>query len=70
MGIPRVCLVRGALRVAAERYITADQDNLELERTVGRVMRAFDPYIACATHKIMMFKPYPARGGIWAPDLN
>jgi F420-non-reducing hydrogenase large subunit len=42
--------VERALKVAAERYITGDTVNLELERAVGRVVRAFDPCIACATH--------------------
>ena len=42
--------IERALRVAAERYITSDSVNLELERAVGRVVRAFDPCIACATH--------------------
>jgi len=42
--------IERALRVAAERYISADQVNMELERAVGRVVRAFDPCIACATH--------------------
>ena len=42
--------IERALRVAAERYITKDNVNLELERAVGRVVRAFDPCIACATH--------------------
>jgi F420-non-reducing hydrogenase large subunit len=42
--------IERALRVAANRYINADQINLELERAVGRVVRAFDPCIACATH--------------------
>jgi F420-non-reducing hydrogenase large subunit len=42
--------IERALRVAAERYITTDAVNLELERAVGRVVRAFDPCIACATH--------------------
>lgn len=42
--------IERALRVAAERYVTADSVNLELERAVGRVVRAFDPCIACATH--------------------
>jgi F420-non-reducing hydrogenase large subunit len=42
--------IERALRVAAERYITPDRVNLELERAVGRVVRAFDPCIACATH--------------------
>ena len=42
--------IERALRVAAERYITRDSINLELERAVGRVVRAFDPCIACATH--------------------
>ena len=42
--------IERALRVAAERYVTTDSVNLELERAVGRVVRAFDPCIACATH--------------------
>jgi len=42
--------IERALRVAAQRYITADNVNMELERAVGRVVRAFDPCIACATH--------------------
>jgi F420-non-reducing hydrogenase large subunit len=42
--------IERALRVAAERYITSEGVNLELERAVGRVVRAFDPCIACATH--------------------
>jgi coenzyme F420-reducing hydrogenase alpha subunit len=42
--------IERALQVAAERYITADRVDLELERAVGRVVRAFDPCIACATH--------------------
>ena len=42
--------IERALRVAAERYITEDSVNLELEKAVGRVVRAFDPCIACATH--------------------
>ena len=29
---------------------TAESVNMELERAVGRVVRAFDPCIACATH--------------------
>ncbi len=42
--------IERALKVAAERYITGDTVNMELERAVGRVVRAFDPCIACATH--------------------
>jgi F420-non-reducing hydrogenase large subunit len=42
--------IERALRVAAERYITPENVNLELEKAVGRVVRAFDPCIACATH--------------------
>jgi F420-non-reducing hydrogenase large subunit len=42
--------IERALRVAAERYITPGEVKLELERAVGRVVRAFDPCIACATH--------------------
>jgi F420-non-reducing hydrogenase large subunit len=42
--------IERALRVAARRYITPERVSLELERAVGRVVRAFDPCIACATH--------------------
>jgi F420-non-reducing hydrogenase large subunit len=42
--------IERALRVAAERYVSPDEVKLELERAVGRVVRAFDPCIACATH--------------------
>ncbi len=42
--------IERALRVVAERYITPDGINMELEHAVGRVVRAFDPCIACATH--------------------
>lgn len=42
--------IERALRVAAERYVTPEAVSLELERAVGRVVRAFDPCIACATH--------------------
>ena len=42
--------IERALRVAAKRYITAERVDMELERAVGRVVRAFDPCIACATH--------------------
>jgi F420-non-reducing hydrogenase large subunit len=42
--------IERALRVAAQRYITAERVDMELERAVGRVVRAFDPCIACAAH--------------------
>jgi len=42
--------IERALRVAAERYVTPERVDMELERAVGRVVRAFDPCIACATH--------------------
>jgi F420-non-reducing hydrogenase large subunit len=42
--------IERALKVAAERYISNDSVNMELEKAVGRVVRAFDPCIACATH--------------------
>ena len=48
--VHNVLAIERALRVAAERYITAERVDLELERAVGRVVRAFDPCIACATH--------------------
>jgi coenzyme F420-reducing hydrogenase alpha subunit len=48
--VHNVMAIERALKVAAERYVTTDQVNLELERAVGRVVRAFDPCIACATH--------------------
>ncbi len=41
--------IERALKVAGERYISPDSINLELEKAVGRVVRAFDPCIACAT---------------------
>ncbi len=45
-----ILAIERALEVAARRYITAQGISLELERAVGRVVRAFDPCIACATH--------------------
>jgi F420-non-reducing hydrogenase large subunit len=48
--VHNVRAIENALRVAAERYINADQIDMELEHAVGRVVRAFDPCIACATH--------------------
>lgn len=42
--------IERALKVAAERYIGESGISMELERAVGRVVRAFDPCIACATH--------------------
>jgi F420-non-reducing hydrogenase large subunit len=41
--------IERALKVAGNRYITPSSINLELEKAVGRVVRAFDPCIACAT---------------------
>jgi len=41
--------IERALKVAGERYISQTSINLELEKAVGRVVRAFDPCIACAT---------------------
>ncbi len=41
--------IERALKVAANRYINSDRINLELDKAVGRVVRAFDPCIACAT---------------------
>ena len=48
--VHNVLAIEHALRVAAERYITPDKVDMELELAVGRVVRAFDPCIACATH--------------------
>lgn len=48
--IHNILAIERALRVAARRYINSERVNLELERAVGRVVRAFDPCIACATH--------------------
>ena len=42
--------IEQALLVAAKRYISADRIDMGLEAAVGRVVRAFDPCIACATH--------------------
>lgn len=41
--------IRRALMVVSKRYISPAGINLELEKAVGRVVRAFDPCIACAT---------------------
>jgi len=41
--------IERALKVAGDRYVTAKGIDLELEKAVGRVVRAFDPCIACAT---------------------
>jgi coenzyme F420-reducing hydrogenase alpha subunit len=48
--VHNVLAIENALRVAGERYISADRVDMELEQAVGRVVRAFDPCIACATH--------------------
>jgi F420-non-reducing hydrogenase large subunit len=48
--VHNVMAIERALRVAAERYVNAERIDMELERAVGRVVRAFDPCIACATH--------------------
>lgn len=45
-----ILAIERALLVAARRYISPKGIDLELERAVGRVVRAFDPCIACATH--------------------
>jgi coenzyme F420-reducing hydrogenase alpha subunit len=41
--------IERALMVAGDRYVSPAGINLELEKAVGRVVRAFDPCIACAT---------------------
>jgi F420-non-reducing hydrogenase large subunit len=41
--------IERALKVAGKRYVSGEAINLELEKAVGRVVRAFDPCIACAT---------------------
>jgi F420-non-reducing hydrogenase large subunit len=48
--VHNVMAIERALTVAARRYVTPERVDLELERAVGRVVRAFDPCIACATH--------------------
>ena len=48
--VHNVLAIEQALRVAADRHISAEKVDMELERAVGRVVRAFDPCIACATH--------------------
>jgi F420-non-reducing hydrogenase large subunit len=48
--VHNVMAIEQALRVAAERHIYPDRVDMELEQAVGRVVRAFDPCIACATH--------------------
>jgi F420-non-reducing hydrogenase large subunit len=41
--------IERALKVAGNRYVNESSINLELEKAVGRVVRAFDPCIASAT---------------------
>lgn len=41
--------IERALMVAGKRYIHPGSINLELEKAVGRVVRAFDPCISCVT---------------------
>lgn len=48
--VHNVLAIERALRVAAERYINDQRIDMELEYAVGRVVRSFDPCIACATH--------------------
>ncbi len=48
--VHNVMAIERALKVAAQRYITPEKVDLELDQAVGRVVRAFDPCIACATH--------------------
>jgi F420-non-reducing hydrogenase large subunit len=48
--VHNVMAIERALYVAARRYVSAARIDMELERAVGRVVRAFDPCIACATH--------------------
>lgn len=48
--VHNIVAIERALNVAARRYITPKGVDMELEHAVGRVVRAFDPCIACATH--------------------
>ena len=48
--VHNIVAIERALNVAAKRYITPEGVDMELEHAVGRVVRAFDPCIACATH--------------------
>jgi F420-non-reducing hydrogenase large subunit len=48
--VHNVLAIERALRVAAERYINDQRIDMELEHAIGRVVRSFDPCIACATH--------------------
>jgi F420-non-reducing hydrogenase large subunit len=48
--VHNVLAIERALKVAANKYVNSECINLELDKAVGRVVRAFDPCIACATH--------------------
>lgn len=48
--VHNVMAIERALRIAGERHISGGKVDLGLESAVGRVVRAFDPCIACATH--------------------
>ena len=48
--VHNIAAIEHALLHAANRYVSTDRVDMELENAVGRVVRAFDPCIACATH--------------------
>ena len=48
--VHNVMAIERALKFAAQQYISSHRVDMELEQAVGRVVRAFDPCIACATH--------------------
>lgn len=48
--VHNVMAIEQALRGVAEHHIHPDRVDMELEQAIGRVVRAFDPCIACATH--------------------
>jgi F420-non-reducing hydrogenase large subunit len=48
--VHNIVAIEHALLHAANRYVTLEGVDMELENAVGRVVRAFDPCIACATH--------------------
>ncbi len=48
--VHNIAAIEHALLHAANRYVTPAGIDMELESAVGRVVRAFDPCVACATH--------------------
>ncbi len=61
--------IERALRVAAERTITPERMELELEQVVGRIVRASSPCVACDTIGAQNNR-ISGRGKLWPTQSN